>query len=193
MFQFTHPGRGATSSQWIACDTSLGFNSRTPGGVRRVSSLRRRALLGFNSRTPGGVRQFLCPPRELLLLVSIHAPREGCDSHWWYAQHANHDVSIHAPREGCDVLAFPAATIAVGFNSRTPGGVRLPKRSYDQADPKFQFTHPGRGATIPDASQRSFCSRFNSRTPGGVRPKGGGRSKVASEFQFTHPGRGATQ
>ena len=57
-------------------------------------------------------------------MVSIHAPREGCDIVMATTQ-LSPRVSIHAPREGCD----------------------LPKHSYDQADPKFQFTHPGRGAT----------------------------------------------
>jgi len=34
---------------------------------------------GFNSRTPGGVRRICKGLRLRLALVSIHAPREGCD------------------------------------------------------------------------------------------------------------------
>ena len=55
-------------------------------------------------------------------------------------------VSIHAPREGCDHRCIAVKCFQVGFNSRTPGGVRLPL-------PIF---------LLP-------IIRFNSRTPGGVR------------------------
>ena len=37
------------------------------------------------------------------LLVSIHAPREGCDTGDAF-QTRYDNVSIHAPREGCDGL-----------------------------------------------------------------------------------------
>ena len=33
-------------------------------------------------------------------------------------------VSIHAPREGCDSIVSGNLTDIVSFNSRTPGGVR---------------------------------------------------------------------
>ena len=78
-FQFTHPGRGATTR---------GLR-QTP----RASS--------FNSRTPGGVRQRYATLISAPDLVSIHAPREGCDS----------------------------------------------RMSPNPAITRFQFTHPGRGAT----------------------------------------------
>ena len=35
------------------------------------------------------------------------------------------DVSIHAPREGCDYYLSSTTREGSGFNSRTPGGVRL--------------------------------------------------------------------
>ena len=62
----------------------FGFNSRTPGGVRLRIYSYVTDYVRFNSRTPGGVR---LSPRELrarLLLVSIHAPREGCDYSYGY-------------------------------------------------------------------------------------------------------------
>ena len=100
------------------------------------------------------------------------------------------------------------------FNSRTPGGVRLVNiRSRDRAI-TFQFTHPGRGATIDgwssninisvsihapregcDPTQRTHqkrAGRFNSRTPGGVRLMLAIWLIRQIMFQFTHPGRGAT-
>ena len=55
--------------------------------------------------------------------VSIHAPREGCDED--FIQLANsRQVSIHAPREGCDPTIIRFLGSLGGFNSRTPGGVR---------------------------------------------------------------------
>ena len=57
--------------------------------------------------------------------VSIHAPREGCDYFTWDG-FVYCNVSIHAPREGCDT----ALLLIVKTNT------------------KFQFTHPGRGATL---------------------------------------------
>ena len=39
-------------------------------------------ICSFNSRTPGGVRHSVPLLLSLLELVSIHAPREGCDLGW---------------------------------------------------------------------------------------------------------------
>ena len=172
---------------------SVCFNSRTPGGVRlrrRLSELSN--LISFNSRTPGGVRrsvvssamerwrfQFTHPGRGATILVrpcvvtsrvSIHAPREGCDRHPPVGVPQRRLVSIHAPREGCDNQGFNPLQEISRFNSRTPGGVRLRRRSLADLCYPFQFTHPGRGATSPVAQTRPRRHSFNSRTPGGVRP-----------------------
>ena len=56
-------------------------------------------------------------------------------------------VSIHAPREGCDLQQCQLHFYDRCFNSRTPGGVRLPLRTCALILGMFQFTHPGRGAT----------------------------------------------
>ena len=83
--------------------TLFNFNPRTPRGVRQLlTALRDEQDKNFNPRTPRGVRPELCglpsgavnfnprTPRgvrllgsmlsSLLSLISIHAPREGCDS-----------------------------------------------------------------------------------------------------------------
>ena len=100
-FQFTHPGRGATNCGYPefgdipvsihapreGCDlVSLiglfcaeSFNSRTPGGVRRICFASSKMMKRFNSRTPGGVRPPFLDIRLIAKHVSIHAPREGCD------------------------------------------------------------------------------------------------------------------
>ena len=102
LFQFTHPGRGATRR---------GLPHSSPQG-------------SFNSRTPGGVRLRLSSLIESMFRVSIHAPREGCDI----------ELSVKS-------------SMIISFNSRTPGGVRLFSRLKCLTLIRFQFTHPGRGAT----------------------------------------------
>ena len=122
----------------------------------------------FNSRTPGGVR-----------------PKSDEDDGDVY------DVSIHAPREGCDCPTSLRSSPTSCFNSRTPGGVRHQLPLWSAWHGGFQFTHPGRGATLERPSPlvlysvsihapREGCDWrlagyryanicFNSRTPGGVR------------------------
>ena len=80
-FQFTHPGRGATTPSPTLVSSSPSFNSRTPGGVRLQQ---------------------------------------------WDLQHIKPLVSIHAPREGCDLPLTPRSLSYKSFNSRTLGRVRPP-------------------------------------------------------------------
>ena len=79
-FQFTHPGKGATPKCCSAYPIQACFNSRTLGRVRPSCSRTQIRLSVFQFTHPGKGATFLHPPRELLLLVSIHAPWEGCDS-----------------------------------------------------------------------------------------------------------------
>ena len=81
------------------------------------------------------------------------------------------EVSIHAPREGCDDY---------------PQQCTIPHIV-------FQFTHPGRGATLVIALSSELIESFNSRTPGGVRLDPNKLLPETRVFQFTHPGRGATR
>ena len=122
---------------------------------------------------------------------SIHAPREGCD--WRPDNSRPHPrVSIHAPREGCDCIL-----LALVFAERV-----------------FQFTHPGRGATLRSVPQRLELKGVSIHAPREGcdiittfaivihyvsihAPREGCdfvRWDIDSffEFQFTHPGRGAT-
>ena len=101
--------------------------------------------------------------------VSIHAPREGCDLHVAYEDADLTYVSIHAPREGCD----------------------LSNCSYLSFDPLFQFTHPGRGATI-EIDLMKANAEFQFTHPGRGATQNQLISSQVEKFQFTHPGRGAT-
>ena len=79
MFQFTHPGRGATTDLFIPDALDYEFQFTHPG--RGATSVKDSIAV--------------------LWIVSIHAPREGCDS-------------------ACNSVE----ALIVSFNSRTPGGVR---------------------------------------------------------------------
>ena len=148
-FQFTHPGRGATGSPRVGCIKDNQFQFTHPGR---------------------GATADVTKEVDQISQVSIHAPREGCDITSTELDQ-NHEpfqfthpgrgatigelavielpsVSIHAPREGCDQSSALLLRTSRGFNSRTPGGVRQKDERTEGFSSKFQFTHPGRGATV---------------------------------------------
>ena len=81
MFQFTHPGKGATPFWGASLVILASFNSRTLGRVR-----------------PDDLTNVVAYAH-----VSIHAPWEGCDLAVSAGSYLTLRVSIHAPWEGCDV------------------------------------------------------------------------------------------
>ena len=58
-------------------------------------------------------------------------------------------ISIHAPRVGCDPSFSLSDFLGLDFNPRTPGGVRPSIVVLPQPGKPFQSTHPGWGATQP--------------------------------------------
>ena len=161
--------RGATGCRG-GYPSSQGVSIHAPrAGCDRASVHPSATRTSFNSRTPCGVRQL--PPQLLAqpekfqfthpvrgatvvnnfgegsTIVSIHAPRAGCDIliTWNYFLAK---VSIHAPRAGCDNRQYVVIYGLIRFNSRTPCGVRLPRYLAMALSRKFQFTHPVRGATV---------------------------------------------
>ena len=126
----------------------------------------------------------ICSPGRLLLGVV----QSGATAEWRHAQ----VISIHAPRAGCDAAAkFRVAPIAY-FNPRTPYGVRRYQTRDCQAGEKFQSTHPIRGATFGFTMSSNFTLIFQSTHP----IRGATVTKSAKMpiwlFQSTHPIRGAT-
>ena len=125
LFQFTHPGRGATLILTLDDHGCLVSIHAPREGCDRAVSRDPGTQDGFNSRTPGGVRRLFTPANVGKSIVSIHAPREGCD--------------IMIPRNDYDFFQFQFTHPGRGatptqrirrqrvkrFNSRTPGGVRL--------------------------------------------------------------------
>ena len=78
------------------------------------------------------------------------------------------------------------------FNSRTLGRVRQTYPRRPTSLTPFQFTHPGKGATLACFRSCVPLGRFNSRTLGRVRHSDCGHYEGVFGFQFTHPGKGAT-
>ena len=147
-FQFTHPGRGAT---------------------RRCLyySIRRGC---FNSRTPGGVRPQQGKDINYEAKVSIHAPREGCDSPAVVRAHTPIMFQFTHPGRGA-TQSFPRFFgLFEKFQFTHPGRGATESRKQLFIDAQmFQFTHPGRGATPAPWRISASSTGFNSRTPGGVR------------------------
>ena len=100
--------------------------------------------------------------------ISIHAPREGCESICEYAiKYAC--ISIHAPREGCDVTkSHHVYSGDISIHAPREGCERIKRVA--SVTQKFQSTHPVRGAIYD-----------------------GCRHVAQDAFQSTHPVRGATQ
>ena len=147
LFQFTHPGKGATvwccrsadrylvsiHAPWEGCDpspwrdlayTPFGFNSRTLGRVRHTRDFCQASSICFNSRTLGRVR---------LEFSNLYCQLQK--------------VTIHAPWEGCDTINCILSSKDTSFNSRTLGRVRRTRQLQAHRCHTFQFTHPGKGAT----------------------------------------------
>ena len=97
-----------------------GFNSRTPGGVRHHHFMNYIARSGFNSRTPGGVRRLHFPRSQMARLFQFTHPGRGAT--WSASIYCYRSiVSIHAPREGCDVALFLTLDVLSLFQFTHPG------------------------------------------------------------------------
>ena len=127
----------------------------------------------------------------VFLTISIHAPREGCDSLLVCTRSAcvpfqsthpargataggpevrrSKHISIHAPREGCDQGVGVVLTKTAEFQSTHPARGATTRTSTAQANVRFQSTHPARGATAHKRDHARRILYFNPRTPRGVR------------------------
>ena len=146
LFQFTHPGRGATYIfETPAAREQVSIHAPREG-CDRIRPRDAPPLPCFNSRTPGGVRQSGSPVSPVGAEFQFTHPGRGATPPN-YPDLTRQIVSIHAPREGCDVVTLCSPCCRECFNSRTPGGVRLRMYTQESGCGMFQFTPPGRGAT----------------------------------------------
>ena len=128
----------------------------------------------------------------------------------------NRIISIHAPRVGCDLFSVSLSTSPFYFNPRTPRGVRrhlsavsrIDRFDFNPRTPRgvrrleknkfalkiaFQSTHPAWGATcfFATAIRRRAISIHAPRVGCDARSTAARTSQY--EFQSTHPAWGATQ
>ena len=170
LFQFTHPGRGATIILYICGVQMICFNSRTPGGVRHRFNPFRLLAYQFQFTHPGrGATTLRCVKQVTMPMFQFTHPGRGA------TEGLTCDTSVATfqfthPGRGATGACGRLTASTRGFNSRTPGGVRPPWNRRSNHSREFQFTHPGRGATY-------LCQL---------------RVHRLLKFQFTHPGRGAT-
>ena len=80
IFQSTRPARGATLSRSTACASARDFNPRAPRGARRFEQFPIQTLSEFQSTRPARGATNHKRILQILITISIHAPREGRDS-----------------------------------------------------------------------------------------------------------------
>ena len=125
------------------------FNPRSPCGERPRSQVSpAQSPQNFNPRSPCGER--LCAAAadfQLLLRISIHAPRVGSDRPNDLLHGLILVISIHAPRVGSDQAEVAERTRKINFNPRSPCGERRLAGSDGKLIVEFQSTLPVWGAT----------------------------------------------
>ena len=190
-FQSTHPARGATDILALdqvktsisihapreGCDTRTAkqilylwwyFNPRTPRGVRLISAGGLRRQKAFQSTHPArGATGDFFNVFAAVFVISIHAPREGCDGflgcsapcRFYFNPRTPRgvrpssgifccvfcNISIHAPREGCDSQLCARAFAIAHFNPRTPRGVRRAQLASCCCDTRISIHAPREG------------------------------------------------
>ena len=146
-FQFTHPVWGATAThrQWLQ-PIPLQFTHPVWGATTYGTASTVPRVFQFTHPVWGATHNDAY--RTDFDIVSIHAPRVGCDTADLAEVGFSFSVSIHAPRVGCDQDQNTPTKVSPSFNSRTPCGVRPRVPTYAGISEVFQFTHPVWGATF---------------------------------------------
>src|ERR1039458_3881583 len=137
--------------------------------------------LGFNPRRPRGRRRESFGSFHTLLIVSIHAAREGGDV-LLRPHRGGCRVSIHAAREGGDRKTWAACPCLPSFNPRRPRGRRPALSGLGEYGCQFQSTPPARAATFHPARTPTTHKRAATSAGGGGRPRAGGGGGGAVPF-----------
>ena len=149
----------------------------------------------------------ICSPGRLLLgvvqsgataewrhaqVISIHAPRMGCDADVPVGLYGG-QISIHAPHAGCDRLRDVVLVDAEGISIHAPhAGCDVVVRQRRKVGADISIHAPHAGCDCCCTCRTPASMYFNPRTPCGVRLLRPARSSAWRRFQSTHPMRGAT-
>ena len=130
--------------------------------------------------------------KYLTAVISIHAPRVGCDCH---SKNVNEQQKDFNPRTPCGVRPrchWRQCSTCRHFNPRTPCGVRHRVRHSFGTWFFISIHVPPVGCDFIDHCGMMMVQDFNPRTPCGVRPDDVGEGNYQCTFQSTHPVWGAT-
>ena len=114
-FQSTHPARGATAQDYRAfvAEFLISIHAPREGCDQPGRSIRIRDR-DFNPRTPRGVRTLmLLPPADGIGRFQSTHPARGA-TYAALRQAEEVGISIHAPREGCDSKLYQRAESLLG-------------------------------------------------------------------------------
>ena len=101
--------------------------------------------INFNPRTPRGVRLSVPHALECRLRFQSTHPARGATIPLYSDIRDDLIISIHAPREGCDILGSRFSSSPSNFNPRTPRGVRHGQRSRHQRFFRISIHAPREG------------------------------------------------
>ncbi len=162
------------------------FNSRTPCGVRLYdcSMMRTPSRFQFTHPVWGATCARCCG--GYVGVVSIHAPRVGCDRDGLRSWTTSRSFNSRTPC-GVRLRCLVSDTWTYGFNSRTPCGVRLVcKKSASQLW-GVSIHAPRVGCDKRKVTLKRKQPRFNSRTPCGVRLSALGYQAIESRVSIHAP------
>ena len=101
----------------------------------------------------------------LLYVISIHAPREGCDPTAGRGRYLRDNFNPRTPRGVRPMSSLSRSRASLHFNPRTPRGVRPVPSPTGWASLKFQSTHPARGATCKLGGGRKMTPNISIHAP----------------------------
>ena len=156
LFQSTHPARGATCAEH--CDRHpCGISIHAPR-EGCDGSVFNDGLHQYPFQSTHPARGATCRPLVSIcpsVFQSTH-PARGATA-LLEGHNTETVISIHAPREGCDDGGVTKNLPVLNFNPRTPRGVRRQRCGGRLAYPGFQSTHPARGATANFTKEQRVC------------------------------------
>ena len=171
-FQSTHPARGATKMRVDLARAMLDFNPRTPQGVRPTGRVTKGgSSFQFQSTHPARGATCRPPPEPDVDVISIHAPRKGCDA---LSSRAYRRARNFNPRTPQGVRLTGSGSLHPAprnFNPRTPQGVRRGWNDCCDYIRDISIHAPRKGCDrLSDRLGTGGSGDFNPRTPQGVRP-----------------------
>ena len=100
-------------------NNEMQFQSTHPVRGATADALQRQATIQISIHAPREGCDTIRKNTQIRYAISIHAPREGCDDSK-IAMRNMYRISIHAPREGCDRRTHRKNRTNHNFNPRTP-------------------------------------------------------------------------